>query len=59
MQPAAGGPATNSYEIEIEVLDVPALVAEGEKEEQGLPNRFDEILQSCLDSARMLIRNVG
>lgn len=37
---------------------MPALLAEGEKEERGEPNRFDEILQSCLDTVRMLIRNV-
>ena len=48
-----------SFELEIEILDVPTLLAEGAKEERGEPNRFDEILQSVLDSARMLIRNVG
>lgn len=48
-----------SFEIEIEVVDVPTLVSEGEKEERGEDNRFDEMLQSCLDTARMLIRNVG
>lgn len=37
---------------------MPTLIAEGEKEERGEPNRFDEILQSVLDTARMLIRNV-
>ncbi|KAL7423359.1 mRNA-capping enzyme subunit beta [Cryptotrichosporon argae] len=46
-----------SYELEIEILDVPALIAEGEKEERGEDNHFDERLQSCLDSVRMLIRN--
>ncbi|RSH90096.1 mRNA-capping enzyme subunit beta [Saitozyma podzolica] len=50
---------TVSFEIEIEVVDVPTLVLEGEKEERGEDNRFDEMLQSCLDTARMLIRNVG
>ncbi|KAK4685012.1 polynucleotide 5'-triphosphatase, partial [Tremellales sp. Uapishka_1] len=50
---------TITFELEIEILDVPTLLAEGEKEEQGLPSRFDEILQSCLDTVRMLIRNVG
>lgn len=44
--------------MEIEILDVPTLIFEGEKEERGEPNRFDEILQSVLDTARMLIRNV-
>ncbi|KAL1408481.1 mRNA-capping enzyme subunit beta [Vanrija albida] len=49
-----------TYELEIEILDVPALIAEGEKEERGDPNnRFDEILQSVLDTARMLIKNVN
>ncbi len=47
-----------SYELEIEVLDVPGLLAEGDKEVAGVDNRFDEILQSCLDSVRMLIKNV-
>jgi len=37
---------------------VPSLLAEGEKEEAGMENRFDEVLQSCLDSVRMLIKNV-
>ncbi|WVO15693.1 hypothetical protein L204_103354 [Cryptococcus depauperatus] len=41
-------------EIEIEVLDVPALLAEGRAES----DRFDEILQNLLDTARMLIKNV-
>lgn len=49
---------TVTYELEIEVLDVPSLIAEGEKEERGEDNRFDEMLQSVLDTARMLIRNV-
>jgi hypothetical protein len=49
---------TVSYELEVEILDVPALIAEGEKEERGEPSRFDEILQSVLDTTRMLIRNV-
>lgn len=47
-----------SYELEIEIRDVPALIAEGEKEMAGHPSRFDEMLQSVLDTARMLIRNV-
>lgn len=47
-----------SYELEIEVRDVHSLVEEGEKEMAGQPNRFDEMLQSVLDTARMLIRNV-
>ena len=58
-QPSDGGPAIISYELEIEILDAPALIAEGHKEERGEPNRFDEILQSCLDTVRMLVRNVG
>lgn len=53
------GKASQSFELELEVIDAPALIAEGEKEERGEPNRFDEMVQSCLDSARMLIRNVG
>ncbi|EIW68593.1 hypothetical protein TREMEDRAFT_31680 [Tremella mesenterica DSM 1558] len=52
------GKPTLSYEIEIELLDVPTLLAEGEKELSGQPNKFDEILQSFLDTVRMLIRNV-
>lgn len=47
-----------SYELEIEVLDAPGLIAEGEKEERGEPNVFDEVLQSVLDTARLIIRNV-
>ncbi|TXT15909.1 hypothetical protein VHUM_00412 [Vanrija humicola] len=47
-----------SYELEVEILDVPGLIAEGEKDERGEPNRFDDILQSVLDTVRMLIRNV-
>jgi hypothetical protein len=47
-----------SFELEIEIVDVPALIAEGLKEERGEENRFDEILQSVLDTTRMLIRNV-
>ena len=52
-----GKTSSNTYELELEILDVSALIAEGEKEERNEPNRFDEILQSCLDSVRMLIRN--
>jgi hypothetical protein len=48
-----------TYELEVEILDVPALISEGEKEERGEPNRFDEMLQSVLDTVRMIIRNVG
>lgn len=47
-----------SYELEIEVLDAPRLIEEGEKEERGEPNVFDDVLQSVLDTARMIIRNV-
>jgi polynucleotide 5'-triphosphatase len=53
-----GSPPSKSYEVEIEILDVPSFLAEGEKELAGHENRFDQILLSCLDSARMLIRNV-
>jgi polynucleotide 5'-triphosphatase len=57
---ADGSPSSKSYELEIEILDAPALIAEGEKEERGDPdNRFDEIIQSCLDTVRLIIRNVG
>ncbi|ORY23816.1 CYTH-like domain-containing protein [Naematelia encephala] len=56
--PKTGQATGVSYELEIEILDVPTLIAEGEKEIQGLPNRFDEMLQSCLDTVRMLVRNV-
>ncbi|ORX33526.1 CYTH-like domain-containing protein [Kockovaella imperatae] len=52
------GPPQLSYELEIEVLDVPLLLAEGEKEARGESNRFDDILQSILDTVRMIIRNV-
>ena len=48
-----------TYELEVEILDVPGLIAEGEREEAGQPNRFDEMLQSILDTIRMLVRNVG
>lgn len=51
-------PPALTYELEIEVLDAPGLIAEGEKEERGEPNVFDEVLQSVLDTARLIIRNV-
>lgn len=51
-------PPALSYELEIEVLDAPGLIAEGEKEERGEPNVFDDVLQSVLDTARLIIRNV-
>lgn len=46
-----------SYEIEVEVLDVHTLLAEGAKEAQGQPSMFDDALQSILDSVRMLAKN--
>jgi polynucleotide 5'-triphosphatase len=51
-------PPVESFELEIEVIDVPRLVAEGLKEERGEPNRYDEMVTSILDSARILIRNI-
>lgn len=57
-QPTDGAASSVSYEVEIEILDVPALLAEAEKEASGMENRFDEMLLSCLDTARMLIRNM-
>ncbi|OCF34019.1 hypothetical protein I316_04365 [Kwoniella heveanensis BCC8398] len=45
--------STSSFEIEIEILDVPTLIHEG----QAGSDRFDEILQNVLDTARMLIKN--
>jgi polynucleotide 5'-triphosphatase len=53
-QNADGSPPSLSYELEIEILDVPALLAEGAKDS----DLFDDMLQSVLDTARMLIRNV-
>lgn len=50
----AAGPPSRSFELEIEVLDVPALLAEGAAQSE----RFDEILQNLLDSARMLVKNI-
>ncbi|WVR04285.1 hypothetical protein IAU60_001285 [Kwoniella sp. DSM 27419] len=44
---------TSTFEIEIEIRDVPTLIAEG----QAGSDRFDEILQNVLDTARMLIKN--
>ena len=46
-----------SYEIEVEVLDVPTLLAEGAKEAEGQSSMFDDALQSILDSVRMLAKN--
>ncbi|WRT65195.1 uncharacterized protein IL334_002138 [Kwoniella shivajii] len=43
----------SSFELEIEVLDIPTLLAEG----AAGSDRFDEILQNVLDTARMLIKN--
>lgn len=45
--------------MEIEVVDVPALIAEGIKEERGEASQYDEMLTSILDSARILIRNIA
>ncbi|WVQ97486.1 hypothetical protein IAU59_004600 [Kwoniella sp. CBS 9459] len=45
--------STSSFEIEIEITDVPSLIREG----QAGSDRFDEILQNVLDTARMLIKN--
>ncbi|WVF70428.1 hypothetical protein IAT40_005218 [Kwoniella sp. CBS 6097] len=45
--------STSSFEIEIEIIDVPTLIREG----QAGSDRFDEILQNVLDTARMLIKN--
>ncbi|XAO25318.1 mRNA-capping enzyme subunit beta [Cryptococcus bacillisporus CA1280] len=50
----AAVPPSRSFELEIEVLDVPALLAEGDAQSE----RFDEILQNLLDSARMLVKNI-
>ena len=47
-----------TYELEIEVLDVPFLISEGRKEQMGMVSKFEETLQSILDTVRMLIRNV-
>ena len=58
VQPVDGSASSITFELEIEISNVPALLAEGEREERGQENRFDEILQSCLDTVRMLIRNV-
>jgi hypothetical protein len=44
--------------VEIEVVNVPALIAEGEKELRGEPNQYDDMVTSILDSARILIRNI-
>lgn len=46
-----------TYELEIEVRDAPALIAEGEKDAAGLPNRFEDMLQSILDTVRILVKN--
>ncbi|WWD00125.1 hypothetical protein V866_007033 [Kwoniella sp. B9012] len=43
----------SSFELEIEILDVPTLLAEGSTGS----DRFDEILQNVLDTARMLVKN--
>nr|XP_031858658.1 uncharacterized protein CI109_005893 [Kwoniella shandongensis]KAA5525730.1 hypothetical protein CI109_005893 [Kwoniella shandongensis] len=44
---------TSSFELEIEILDVPTLLQEG----MAGSDRFDEILQNVLDTARMLVKN--
>jgi hypothetical protein len=55
---AAGHYATAvTFELEVEILDVPMLLKEGHKEEAGQPNVFDEMLGSILGTVRMLIRN--
>jgi hypothetical protein len=46
-----------TYELEVEVIDVPLLLKEGMKEAMGQPNVFDEMLTSILGTVRMLIRN--
>ncbi|GMK57790.1 hypothetical protein CspeluHIS016_0406240 [Cutaneotrichosporon spelunceum] len=46
-----------SFELEVEVRDAPALIAEGEKDAAGQPNRFEEMLQSILDTVRILVKN--
>ncbi len=48
-----------SFELEVEVRDAPALIAEGEKEAAGQPNRFEEMLQSILDTVRILVKNAA
>ncbi|ODN96580.1 hypothetical protein L198_04296 [Cryptococcus wingfieldii CBS 7118] len=45
---------TSSFELEIEVLNCRRLLAEGKAQS----DRFDEMLQNVLDSARMLVKNV-
>jgi hypothetical protein len=41
--------------VEIELLDVPSFLEAAEND----VDRFDAMLQSVLDTARMIIRNVG
>ncbi|KAI9635602.1 CYTH-like domain-containing protein [Dioszegia hungarica] len=54
----SNGNTTETFEVEIEVVNVPALIAEGEKELRGEPNQYDDMVTSILDSARILIRNI-
>ncbi|CAK9784864.1 mRNA triphosphatase CET1 [Cutaneotrichosporon oleaginosum] len=53
----AAQPGPMSFELEVEVRDAPALIAEGEKDAAGQPNRFEEMLQSILDTVRILVKN--
>ncbi|BEI80691.1 hypothetical protein CcaverHIS002_0112200 [Cutaneotrichosporon cavernicola] len=54
-----GHPGPMSFELEVEVRDAPALIAEGEKDAAGQPNLFEDMLQSILDSVRILVKNAA
>jgi len=49
-----GGKPKSTFEVEVEVIDPPALL----EDSQFRPDLFDKKLMCCLDTARILMRNV-
>jgi len=49
-----GGKPKSTFEVEVEVIDAPALL----EDSQFRPDLFDKKLMCCLDTARILMRNV-
>ena len=54
LQNPDGGKPKSTFEVEVEVIDASALL----EDSQLRPDLFDKKLMCCLDTARILMRNV-
>ena len=56
---AAQPQASQTHELEIEVVNAVDLLTQGWKESQNLENNFEQQLESLLNTTRLLNRNAG